>query len=684
MKRLYILSCIFLFSFLFYGQEKWEEYIADLTVENENEEELMNLYESFSLLAQYPLNLNEATKDNLQELPFLSDIQIEKLYEYLIKYGPMQTIYELRMVPDLDLRTIELILPFIKVEKPDQPSPVFSFKDLAKGKHIYMIRVDKCLNTKEGYKSIQEEEFKKNPNKRYLGAPFYHSIRYEYKYQNKLQIGFNAEKDAGEIFWNKEKKGYDFYSAYFLLKESGHIKTFVLGNYRLNIGQGLIMNNDFSLGKNNRSLSSGKKRLSVKAHSSNREYNFLQGIATTIKLKNITGTFFYSNNKMDANIDEESNHILSIKKDGLHRTENELSKKHTARLKTYGTSFAFNKHKFTTGINLLHYEFDKPLVPEEKPYNFFYFRGTSNTNISLDYYGQFSQFTFFGETAISQNRAFATLNGIRIEASSFCHLNILYRYYAKNYQSFFANAFSESSSIQNENGIFMGMEINPFSFWNFNGYIDIFSFPWLQYGTDLPSSGFDSSLQVTYSPRRIISILLSYRYKNKESNMASSYLSEEDHTYPIENRISHRFRHQISYTGIPEIKTKTSLDYIFYQAAGAAYTDKGYLLSQEINWQQKKPDLELTAQIKYFNTDSYNSRLYGYERNVLYAFSIPSYYGKGFRTVLNVRYHMNAHLSGWLRLTRTRYTDREEIGSGLEKIEGNKKHDISFLIRWRF
>ena len=42
--------------------------------------------------------------------------------------------------------------------------------------------------------------------------------------------------------------------------------------------------------------------------------------------------------------------------------------------------------------------------------------------------------------------------------------------------------------------------------------------------------------------------------------------------------------------------------------------------------------------LQYFETDDYNSRIYAYENDLLYSFSIPVFYDKGFRYYLNFNY----------------------------------------------
>ena len=61
-----------------------------------------------------------------------------------------------------------------------------------------------------------------------------------------------GSQDAGEPFLsNANNLGYDFYSFYFQVRKLGALKNLTLGRYRLRFGMGLVINNDFGLGKTN-------------------------------------------------------------------------------------------------------------------------------------------------------------------------------------------------------------------------------------------------------------------------------------------------------------------------------------------------------------------------------------------------------------------------------------------------
>ena len=94
----------------------------------------------------------------------------------------------------------------------------------------------------------------------------------------------------------------------------------------------------------------------------------------------------------------------------------------------------------------------------------------------------------------------------------------------------------------------------------------------------------------------------------------------------------------------------------------------------------------LTANIRlqYFDTDDYNSRIYAYENDVLYSFSIPLFYNKGYRYYANVNYDISKKISVWVRYAQSIYINRNPIGSGLDEIQGNRKTDVRLQVRYLF
>lgn len=97
------------------AQESWENIIQQLA---ENNDELsasnwQNLMEDLAELKEHPININTASKGQLERLPFLSDRMIENILYYIHRHGSMLTDKELMMVQDMDIETFRLLKLFI-------------------------------------------------------------------------------------------------------------------------------------------------------------------------------------------------------------------------------------------------------------------------------------------------------------------------------------------------------------------------------------------------------------------------------------------------------------------------------------------------------------------------------------------------------------------------------------------
>jgi sRNA-binding carbon storage regulator CsrA len=653
------------------------DYIEEIAEESEeNPESIEKLYNDLSYLSENPLNLNRITAEQLKQIPFLSDIQILNILDYLKKQGEFVSIYELKNIRFLDVETIELILPFIYVGEIDKTRP-FTIKNLLKfGTNEFLLRYDRCLNEKKGYKELPDSILQQYPNRKYVGEPFYTSLRYSYSFDNRLQVGVVAEKDAGEAFWNSYNKGYDFYSVHALLKDLGTIRTLAIGDYKISFGQGLVISNDFTPSRSSILSQAERRNNGFRRHYSTNENDFFRGVASTLSVGKFDVSAFYSNRKADATADEYT--ISSFKTDGLHRTEGDLEKKRNIRIETIGGNIRYVSPRFLIGVTALTYSFGGLSVePELKPYNIFYFRGKRNTNIGMDYTWRHRQLVFFGETALSENSALATLNAFQWSASSGLKAIILHRHYDRKYQAFCGNAFSQNSTVQNEDGLYISMQWAPFAYWRFSGYADFFRFPWIKYGIDAPSSGQEYMIQTDFNRIRNTTISARYRFRQREKNVTGE---NEVMILPADQ---HRVRLQITHKPSGIMIFRTSIEGNIYDDNKSS-SNRGWVISQSIGWKKTNSPVQADMYAAYFHTDDYNSRVYSNEKNMLYSFYIPSFYGEGIRLSTVLRYNFTKKLYVSVKAAWAHYYDREIISSGLEEIEGRDKIDLYAQLRWKF
>lgn len=109
----------------------------------------------------------------------------------------------------------------------------------------------------------------------------------------------------------------------------------------------------------------------------------------------------------------------------------------------------------------------------------------------------------------------------------------------------------------------------------------------------------------------------------------------------------------------------------------------GYMFYQDIFWKPDMGKIQLNSRLAYFQTDTYDNRIYAYENDVLYASGFGMYNMRGWRTYLNLRYRINRHLDIWTKYGIYYYPDNERIGTALDEIIGNRKSEIKVQLRWQ-
>ena len=640
-----------------------EDPLEELSDDDE-ESNLENEVENISEDLKDSINLNTATKQDLEKFPFLSDIQIENILAYLYIHGQMQTIYELQLVEEMDKHTIDLLLPFVYVLPIPEEREFPKLKTIFKyGKQELLTRLDVPLYTRKGYAHD------------YLGPSVYHSLKYGFRYGDYLQFGMTGEKDSGEPFMALHNaKGYDYYSFYFLLHHWGHLETLALGNYQLSFGQGLVMNSNFRLGKSSSLFTLDNRGANIRKHSSTDEYNYFRGIAATLRIyKPLTASVFYSYRTMDGKVKDDE--IVSIDKGGLHRSVKEAEKRGVFSLQLMGGNVNYDKDVFHVGVTGIYYFFNRPYEPDLKEYSKYNMHGNYFYNTGIDYKYRVKRFTFLGEAAVGK-QGFAVLNQLRYKLLTGYQLLLIHRYYAHNYWNLFGRSFGESSTPQNENGWYVAADMNPFQHWKCFVAMDFFSFPWKKYRISKPSQGVDGMFRATYSPQRNVSMYVSYRYKCKERDKSGT---KGAITLPT-------FHHSVRYrlnVSRKALEWCTTVDYNHFHLQGEEGS-VGFQFSQSCAYAFRSIPLNSSIQVSYFHTDSYDARVYNYERGLLYTFYTPSFYGRGFRYSTVIRYDLSKSCMVLAKFGQTVYQDRNKIGSGKDLIPGNKKSDLQVQLRLKF
>ena len=644
------------------NKPEWETYYEQLTdIENAENASWEEVYEALCYLEEHKINLNTATREDLEQLIFLTDEQMEELSEYLYKYGPMRSWGELSMIESLDEPRRKLLACFVylgEVRKQGLPSLAQMLKH-GRSELVASARVP--LYERQGDRDG------------YLGYRYKHWFRYTFSCGQRVKLGMVGSQDAGEPFLSAHNSwGYDYYSFYLMLRDWGRVKAFVAGRYRLKFGMGLVMNTDYGFGKAAVLATLGRTSNNIRAHSSRSEGNYLQGAAATLNVwGGLDVTAFVSYRYIDATLNNDSSGIATIVKTGYHRTLSEMNRKHNASEKLFGGNVRYFDRGFHAGLTALHADFSKPLMPDQgRIYQRYRPSGESFWNISADYGYVTGRFSFNGEAATGNTHAFATLNTLSLRLSSSLSLMALQRFYSYRYYSLFSRSFSDGGSIQNESGVYVGAEWQAFRHLRLSAYTDYAYFPWARYRVSKASRSWDHLLSAVYQ-RQNITLAARYRLRNRQQDDAA-------HTQLI-SKTEHRGRLSFAFEDGTHWQCKTQIDAAYCRLT---HNSKGLMITQNVGYRCRR--ITLNGSFGYFNTDDYESRIYSYERSVRYDFAFPVFSGKGIRYTLLVKASLSPKLHLYCKMGTTDYFDRSHISSSYQQINRSSQTDVDMQMVWKF
>ena len=688
---------IFLLGWTFqsFAQDKSEiiqqriEFISEL-YQSENID-LTTFIEQLNYYYEHPINLNYTEGNELEEIGLLTSIQISDLLLHRKLFGKYITIYELQSLSYWDLETIELVRPFVKVD--DKLDNIhITFKEaLEQGKFETFLRYQPTMEHKQAYDNVPDS-VKATSNNYYYGNSDRYYSRFRYTYKTNISVGVTAEKDAGEQFFKgAQKKGFDFYSAHVFFKGGKYIRSVALGDYQVQIGQGVTFWSSYAFGKTSDIATAKRTAIPLKAYTSVDESRFMRGVAVDLAYKRFGALLFASSKKVDASSVSDSLYndlefISTLDLSGLHRTNREISKMNGLRENIAGANLTYHQGLFKVGLSGVYQGYDKPYLKAVKIYNQFDFRGQHHLNFGMDYSYNYKNVAIFGEVSkayndnlSSMNSGWAMMHGALISLDSRMSFGLVYRDYQRDYYSFYNAGFSEGSNTQNERGLYAGFKMKFNTAWSMNGYVDLFKFPWLKYGVDAPSQGHEFLIQPIYKPNKIFEIYFRFRQQVRENN-ASNYAGA---VTPIEPNLQRNYRFNLSYVINEAFTFKSRFEMVTIQSDSKGF-QKGMIFTQDLLWKPKSSPIDLALRYALFDTDSYDTRLYSFENNALYVFAVPAYYYQGSRAYILVRYSFLRHCDLWVRYGVFLYNNRSVISSGAEQINGSRKSDLVVQLRITF
>ncbi len=331
--------------------EEQIEQIIEESIQDADDSQINEIVED---LISNPIELNSASIDDLQRIPYL-DLELARgIVQFRNKYGSYLTIGELNNIPGMTPELIQKIQSFVYIDK-GKITNINAQKELdySSEKPIQHLNLQ-----------FRQRFFQTFPKKigyevgRYHNSPFKLYNRLTADYSKKFYFSVLSEKDPGE------KSYFDFVSASFIVKDISLFKKIAIGDYALEFGQGLSMWRQIGFSKSADAVYPIKKKGNgIVQYRSTDENQFFRGFAFTSSFGNFDFTFFYSGRSFDARIDTLTNFISSTPLDGYHRNENEIARKNSAKENLIGSRLSFNYNSNQIGITFYNSNFDKPYAP---------------------------------------------------------------------------------------------------------------------------------------------------------------------------------------------------------------------------------------------------------------------------------------------------------------------------------
>ena len=433
--------------------------------------------------------------------------------------------------------------------------------------------------------------------------PVYVQAKYGYNYRRQAEAGVTIRRPAAGGWQDLE------YGGYIQLSNIGHLKRFVGGCYQARFGQGLVTNHFFHTGKSSRVMQIGhdKQGLSKVSSAGSERYQGVGATFTAGKHSEVSGWYSVDRSKV-------WHHAI-------------------------GANVGLNFNHLHVGVTVMEHIYSDSLPVRNAYYNQNYFRGKQQCVVGADIKYSWRWMQLFAEVAAAENSTWGVgvIAGLRLTPLSDLGIIALYRYYSPTFDNQYGYAFCEGSRLGDENGGYLGIEYKGFKHWRLSAYGDVFRFYGPKYGIrDSCTIGYDVLTQADYVASNYN---LMFQLRSRQKGSIGTHRARAEFTYILG---SWRFHTRADASLVNYADSSASLGY-------------GVSACQDIEYHVRAIPMVIQLRLQGFDVQNWNNRIYTYENDVLYAFSIPATYGVGGRWYVNMRYKITRQLSLYLRVSETVY-----------------------------
>jgi len=567
------------------------------------------IFENLAELRERPVLINSGDEEEIARLFFLTDFQVKVLADYVARNGPVVTIYEIALLPGFDRNTVMLAAPYLSLD-------VLPEGSAGRGGTTTVIAT---ASARLPSGDTDETAVRASLRLRHKGASF--------------SYGLTAENDPGEPFGFRDTQGADFVSGHLMYERKGAVSRIIAGDYSLRFGEGLVYSSNGWQGSRLIAPSFMTGRTVISPYVSTEENNFFRGVGCVLGTMTSGLIVFVSSNAIDArkvrDPNDSSEYISNLVKGGLHDTESGKSASNCLTESIAGFHLSTGKDMIRGGITASFTHFSLPFSAGASGAETVYdFSGNKLFNLGFDLKAGTGKILLFSEAAWSFPGSGALTGGIRAAPAGRVTLNLTGRLYAPDYYTFHANSYRSGSSVSNEYGIAGNVHVEAARHLFLSAGADIYRIPWLRYRSSAPSTGSSVELRGEYMPRDGLNLRLVYLASERE------YDVEGDNRGVAPSRRDKReqLTAMLVFSPSETVRSTTRAGYCSLNGG----EERGYMLCQDLVLSFRTVPVRVWFRYALYSTDSYASRLYAWENDMLYGFSVPAMYGEGSRNTLMV------------------------------------------------
>ncbi|HLN20495.1 MAG TPA: helix-hairpin-helix domain-containing protein [Bacteroidales bacterium] len=605
---LFILS-----SALAYGQNEGNNEVTSSLAEelaaDEADPGLVQVYtEKLSELSDEPVSLNSADEDEISRLFFLTTFQVKAIIDYVRAYGKIVSFFEIANIPGFNSEVAEMMLPFITLEEIVHPgaATTTSFQAL----------------TNLFYRNDSGDTISEGSDLKYLG---------KYKLTTgRITLGVVAEKDKGEKLFYGSPPCPDFFSGYIGYKGKAFVRNIIIGDFSSRFGQGAAVSTGTASFNSLASKGFSTAASGFRGYTSADENNFFRGVAGTFSYGRFSLSLFYSSNRLDATLDPSSGNVTSFYTGGIHNSASLRLKKDVITASASGINICADLSNLRIGMTYTGTRLSLPVEKNDEPENVFSFNGSHNEVMSVYYSTVLKKNLLYGEFSSDNSLNYSIFQGVSISPAGRLTVNLIGGITSQGYTSFNGKSPVTGSSNRSGNSIMANLTFEASRNLFLSGGCLYTNYPWIRQGCSSPSISVKKEVRIKYLPSESISLEALYN-----RNLAGINSDEQNRVPQLTDKNAGYFRVTFRFSPSPEVTLATRVD-----AKGPNRHERGYAILQDLMASIGRTPISIWCRYCIFSTDSWNTRIYAYENDLLYSFSIPAMYGEGCRSYVMLKCRM--------------------------------------------